>query len=173
MTAAPFDSFGTDWQLLRQQFLGDYLGMAVAGGRVHVGYPTNADGELDVVVQRIDLGTATGTCQQSATALCLAGRFRVEARWETRTGSGLGRAAPLADDTGYLWFFAAENVEMIVKVLDGCGVNGHFWTFLSGLTDVRVITTVTDTRTGAVRSYENPMGRPFAPVQDTSAFLCP
>jgi hypothetical protein len=81
---------------------------------------------------------------------------------------------PLTDQSGYFWFFGAANVEEIVKVLDGCAVNGHKWVYISGLTDVRVVTTVTDTRTGAFRTYQNPQGTPFALVRDTSAFAtCP
>ncbi len=176
LTAASFDSFGMDWKLLRQQFLGDYLGLGVAGRRVYAGYATSASGELDLVVQRIDFSSSASQCQPGSTTLCLDGaRFRVEARWETGDGgTGLGRAVTLTDETGYVWFFGADNVEMIVKVLDGCAVNGHKWVFLAGLTNVRVVATVTDTRTGAFRTYENPAGTPFAPVQDTSAFdTCP
>jgi hypothetical protein len=32
-------------------------------------------------------------------------------------------------DTGAFWFFAAANVELIVKVLDGCALNGAHWVF--------------------------------------------
>ncbi len=176
LTSAPFDSFGMEWQLFDRQFLGDYLGLAVTGQRAYAAYPTSAAGELDVVVQRIDFPSATGTCQASSTALCLTGgRFRVETTWETSNGNqGLGKAVNLTDQTGYFWFFGADNVEVVVKVLDGCPVNNRKWVFLSGLTDVRVVTTVTDTKTGAIKTYENPQGRPFRLVPDTSAFdTCP
>ena len=43
-----------------------------------------------------------------------------------------------------------------------------------GLTDVNVVLTVTDTMTGLVRTYVNPQGTAFQPIQDTSAFAtCP
>jgi hypothetical protein len=32
---------------------------------------------------------------------------------------------------------------------------------------------VTDTATGVVKTYRNPQGTAFAPLQDTSAFACP
>jgi hypothetical protein len=41
------------------------------------------------------------------------------------------------------------------------------------LTNVSVTLTVTDTVTGAVRTYTNPQGTAFAPIQDTNAFVCP
>ena len=106
------------------------------------------------------------------TALCLGkGRFRATAQWTTRDGqTGMGQPVPLTSDTGYFWFFDRNNVELIVKVLNGCGVNSEFWAFAGGLTDVKVVLTITDTLTGAVQTYNNPQGTAFLPIQDTSAF---
>jgi hypothetical protein len=111
-----------------------------------------------------------------ATTLCLNNsRYKVQAQWFTRDGaSGQGRVIPLTGDTGAFWFFSSQNVEMVVKVLNGCGLNSRYWAFAGGLTDVNVILTVTDTQTGAVRTYINPQGTPFEPIQDTNAFAnCP
>ena len=85
---------------------------------------------------------------------------------------GSGRAVALTGDTGAFWFFDAANVETIVKVVDACTLNDRRWVFAAGLTNVAVTTTVTDTATGAVRTYRNPVGRAFAPVQDTNALDC-
>lgn len=119
---------------------------------------------------------ATEACTPGNNRLCLAGsRFRIEATWTTQDGgTGPGRAVPLTSDTGYFWFFNSANVEMFVKVLNGCGVNNRFWVFAGGLTDTRVRLTVTDTRTGASKVYNNPQGTAFRPIQDTAAFAtCP
>jgi hypothetical protein len=118
---------------------------------------------------------STGACVASATALCLSnGRFKVTATWQTSTGSGNGTAVDLTSDTGYFWFFAASNVELVVKVLNACALNNQFWVFSGGLTNVAVTLTVTDTQTGAVRTYQNAQSTPYQPVQDTSAFAtCP
>jgi hypothetical protein len=110
------------------------------------------------------------------TALCLlGGRFRLTATWETSDGQhGTGRTRQLTDETGYFWFFAENNVEVVVKVLDACGPFGRFWVFAAGLTNVAVDLRVEDTLTGAVRTYSNPLGKPFQPLQDTNAFAtCP
>ncbi|MEX0879151.1 MAG: hypothetical protein WD451_05395, partial [Thermoanaerobaculia bacterium] len=72
-------------------------------------------------------------------------------------------------DTGYLWFFSEENVELIVKVLDGRGVNGHYWVFYGALSNVEYTITVTNTQTGAVRVYTNPSGT-LSSHADTRAF---
>ena len=115
-------------------------------------------------------------CVADTTSLCLDnGRFRVTTAWRTGDGStGHGRAINLTANSGYFWFFDAANVEMIVKVLDGCEVNQHDWVFAAGLTNVEVTTTVTDTYSGLSRIYTNAQATPFAPVQDTAAFeTCP
>jgi hypothetical protein len=119
--------------------------------------------------------TAPG-CVQGATTLCLAGgRFKVEAAYETPTGAaGQAHVVQLTDDSGYLWFFNAANVEAVVKVLDACALGGKYWVFAGGLTNVRTTVTVTDTQTGAVKTYSNPQSTAFLPIQDTAAFAtCP
>ncbi|MEM6455865.1 MAG: hypothetical protein AAF772_12275 [Acidobacteriota bacterium] len=106
------------------------------------------------------------------------GRFELSAGFRL-TPSGPSRLMPGAaladtDETAALWFFERENKEVFVKVLDGCANNGHYWVFLSGLTNVAVDLTVRDTASGATRSYSNPLGQPFQPRLDTSAFAtCP
>ena len=46
--------------------------------------------------------------------------------------------------------------------------------FASGLTNVRVLFTVADLSNDAVKTYINPLNRPFQPIQDTGAFAtCP
>ncbi|HBL29057.1 MAG TPA: hypothetical protein DD490_19655 [Acidobacteria bacterium] len=115
-------------------------------------------------------------CTPTSTALCLnGGRFRVAATFLTPAGaSGSAQVVQLTDETGYLWFFSASNVEAVVKVLDGCSLNNRYWLFAGGLTNVRTVITVTDTLTGAVRTYTNPQSTAFQPIQDTSAFAtCP
>jgi hypothetical protein len=118
----------------------------------------------------------SGSCVPGSTTLCLnGGRFRVQAAYATAQGlSGNGTAVPETTDTGTFWFFSASNVEAIVKVVSGCSFNQRYWVFAGGLTNVAVTMTVTDTRTGQVRTYTNPQGTPFAPIQDTNAFAtCP
>ncbi len=121
-------------------------------------------------------GEVLQACSEDDRSLCLNdGRFRVSAAWETAQGaSGDGRAVALTADTGYFWFFDDDNVEVVVKVLGACGVNQRYWVFAGGLTDVRVDITVEDTDSGEVRTFTNPQGQAFMPVQDTGAFdTCP
>lgn len=110
-------------------------------------------------------------CGASQEDLCLdSERFVVQATFRTRQGTtGSGRILPLTDDTGAFWFFDPANLEVVVKVLDGCAINGRHWVFAAGLTDVEVTLTVTDRTTGESKTYVNPLGTPFAPIQDVQA----
>lgn len=114
---------------------------------------------------------ASGRCFPGLERLCLSRhRFAVNVAWKDFEGaSGTGRAVPLTDDTGYFWFFAETNVELVLKVVDGRNVNGHFWLFFGALSTVEYTITVTDTETGATKTYTNPAGH-LASVADTSAF---
>ena len=123
-----------------------------------------------------DLSLASGLdgradCLSGANALCLTGnRFRVEVEWrDFRGGTGFGTARPLTSDTGSFWFFNQENTELFVKVLDARTVNDHFWVFYGALSNVEFTIRVTDTATGAVRTYRNPSGT-FASQGDVEAF---
>jgi ELWxxDGT repeat protein len=115
--------------------------------------------------------TAATVCVPSSQRLCLQGdRFAVTAVWKDFQGNtGTGTAVPLSGDTGYFWFFAPTNVEVVTKVLDGRALGGKFWFFYGALSDVEYTLTVTDTQTGAVKTYKNPSGQ-FGSVADTAAF---
>src|SRR5436305_2029084 len=118
-------------------------------------------------------GLAQGSCFPfpTATHLCLNGaRFQAEVTWSVPgLGTGAGQAVPLTDDTGSFWFFDNSNLELMIKVLDGRAVNGHFWVFYGGLSDVEYRITVTDTATGVQEIYVNPAGR-LASGSDVAAF---
>jgi hypothetical protein len=127
-------------------------------------------------VIRIDVVPAGG-CLPDATTLCLNGsRFQVATQWHTNDGkSGAGQAVSLTGDSGYFWFFGPDNVEIVTKVLNACSTTSPmFWVFASGLTNVGVDLTVTDTKTGQTKTYHNPINQPFVGIQDTGAFAtCP
>jgi ELWxxDGT repeat protein len=125
---------------------------------------------LPLVAARTDRAAAV-PCQPTSERLCLGGsRFAVEVSWKDFQGrTGKGKTVPLFDGTGAFWFFDAANIELVVKVLDGRPLNDHFWLFYGALSNVEYTLTVTDTQTGAVKTYRNPSGR-FASVGDTQAF---
>ena len=114
------------------------------------------------------------SCTPSPERLCLAGgRFAVEVDWrDFQGGAGRGQALARGADSGLFWFFAPTNLELMVKVLDGCGVNDRFWVFAAATTDVEYHLRVTDTANGAVRVWDNPLGVASPAVTEVSAFPC-
>jgi hypothetical protein len=133
---------------------------------VFAGVPADGEDRVRIFSQRLRR-QAAGSCVASATALCLQDeRFQVEVTWKDFSGhAGLGRGVPLTADTG----FSEDNVELVVKVLDGRAVNGHFWVFFGALSNVEYTVRVTDTETGEVWTRFNPPGV-LASVGDTAAF---
>ena len=58
--------------------------------------------------------------------------------------------------------------------MDGCDTNNRFWVFAAALTDVEYTLTVTDTETGATKTYSNSQGSIPESVIDRRAFTgCP
>jgi len=105
------------------------------------------------------------------------GRFRVEAAWRDFEGhTGQGHAVPLAGrpDTGLMWFFSPANVELTLKVLDGCALNQRYWVFVASGSTVQYSITVTDTAHGIAWTTEHESGKVPALIPDTSALAtCP
>lgn len=117
-----------------------------------------------------------GSAQTAGDALLLNGdRFAVTATWrDSQGGTGIGKPVPLTESAGYFWFFSAENVELVVKVLDACKKFDRYWVFAAGLTNLEVTLRVEDTEGGVAWEHTNPLERPFGPVLDGNAFAtCP
>ena len=91
------------------------------------------------------------------------------------TNSGPASAVPIAaNDSGLLWFFAPDNWELLVKVLNGCSLTSAYWVFLAATTDVEYTLTVTDTQTGKVAVYFHALHAAAQSVTDTGALTsCP
>ena len=121
------------------------------------------------------LGSGVAFGQEPAQTLCLNNdRFAVTARFRTTSSAETdATAVELTGDSGYFWFFNPANIEVVIKVLNGCSLTQHYWVFATGLTNVEVTLSVTDTESQTLKTYTNQLGVPFAPIQDTSAFACP
>lgn len=112
--------------------------------------------------------TTAAVCAPSTLCL-LGGRFQVEATFKQGGVTSTATAVPYGDTSGFFWFFDASNIELVVKVLDGRPLNGKFWFFYGALSDVEYTLRVTDTTTGAVRTYHNAPGN-LCGRADTAAF---
>lgn len=113
-------------------------------------------------------------CADTATTLCLQDRFLVEVDW--RVGSagptGVGTAHPNSDVSGTFSFFNEDNLELIVKVLDGCAVNGNWWVYAAPATNVELVLRVTDTNTGHTETFFNPFDSVGRTIAANEAFAC-
>ena len=114
-------------------------------------------------------------CHETATNRCLqGGRFGATITYRDFVGvAGTAQvAASQGEDTGLFYFFDKANWELMVKVLDGCALNGHYWVFGSASTDVEFRLEVTDTQTNSTRTYVNPLGQTAQAIADINAFPC-
>jgi len=136
-------------------------------GAVLVG--TQSKGAID---DRVAYSPSTSPCAPGS--LCLSGnRFQVTAFNTSGGPIAPASAVAITADTGYFTFLNPNNVEIVAKVVNACGL-GSFWVFAAGLTNQGVGIRVRDTQTGEIKEYINPIGRPFPPLQDTAAFAtCP
>ncbi len=128
---------------------------------------------------------AGGGCVANATTLCIDqnpgdGRFQIQVNYSTAQGGGLagaGDAIGLSSlgvtEGGLFWFFASNNPEMLIKIIDGCALNSSFWVFYAATTNVGFTVIVTDTFTGNQATYHNQDESAAPPVQDTGALPCP
>ncbi len=183
-------SSGSPVALASGQVVGQLHGQCLATASSNNCDPGNliADGAFSQTFSSIEqwLSPAGGgaPCVASSSVLCIDDkpgdkRFAVHTTVNTAEDGGLhGPAADIAlaslgiDQGGIFWFFAANNPEMLIKVLNGCSLGGHYWVFFAALTNVGFSVTVTDTQTGNFKTYSNPDQTTAQPVQDTAALPC-
>lgn len=115
------------------------------------------------------------TCTATSTIACLNNnRFGVKVDWKTSSATGQATAIKYTADSGFYWFFNAENIEIFAKVLNGCAVNSRYWVFSAAATDVEYTLSVTDSKTGTVKTYFHAGGTQTVGITDTNAFAtCP
>lgn len=137
---------------------------------------SNNDG-LSSTSHDLTVSGSVPLCDQAVDQMCLNNaRFAVSADWTAPDGTtGHGNAVRLTGDSGYFWFFQASNIELTVKVLNGCGIDTAYWVFAAGLTNVRVVLNVKDGLTGVIYTSTSEQGVAYVPIQDTNAFpaSCP
>ncbi|MYB20794.1 MAG: PKD domain-containing protein, partial [Holophagales bacterium] len=121
----------------------------------------------------VEAANPAGTCQADGETICLQdSRYQVRATWRSPEGEVLPARVAHAgtNDSGLLWFHDAENWEVLVKVLDGCALNGADWVFAASATDLGFDLEITDTVSGAVRRYAMSAGSPAPALTDAAAF---
>lgn len=112
-------------------------------------------------------------CVPSGPVVTLGDGYHVSMCYETPTGVvGNARNWGLrSNKSGLLYFFESNNVEVLIKVLDGCGVNGHRWVFVAPVTDLAFNLQVDGPR-GERWTHRNRGGETATAKRDTMAFSC-
>ena len=147
--------------------------MTVSGPTEYTYTATDAAGVTASLSFVIEVVEAEGNCRSSSDAMCLQGsRYEVTVDWWTADGqAGTAQVADVGTaDSGLFWFFNSTNWELLIKVLDGCGVNGHHWVFGAATTDVGYEVRVVDTESESVREYRNEPGQAGKAIADVTAF---
>jgi YD repeat-containing protein len=113
------------------------------------------------------------------TACLLGGRFQVRVHFANPNANGAATIMSFSgetaanDQSAFFYFTNPANFEMGVKMVAGCGLNGNYWFYVSGLTNQEWLVQVIDTDTGTERYYYNPLNRLSETTADTAAFPCP
>lgn len=136
-----------------------------------------ADGILDSAVFLAG-GSFTdgGGCVPDAWTVCLlGGRFEIKVNWEDY--QHVHRDAFVASagtpESALFYFRQAANWEFLIKIINGCTLNGKYWVYFAAATDVGYIVTVRDTQsTAPPKQYTNPLGTASPAVNDSGAFNC-
>ncbi|MCY3933861.1 MAG: hypothetical protein OXH70_19285 [Acidobacteria bacterium] len=107
------------------------------------------------------------------TAPLVFGDYSVSMCYETPDGDvGEARSGIWASgQSGLLWFFSRDNPEVLIKVLDGCEINGRRWVFVGPATTLAFNLRVTDTE-GRSWTHRNRQGQTADARRDTAAFGC-
>jgi hypothetical protein len=128
------------------------------------------------VIALLSLGTIASAqtfppipCTPGSTTACLlSNRFSIQIAYRNQfatpptTGSFVtARLNPAATnpDTALFGFANAQDVEVVVRLVDARPFAPRFDVYFGGMTDVEYTVTVTDTQTGLVKTYKNDPGK--------------
>ena len=78
----------------------------------------------------------------------------------------------LTEESGTFWFSRETNIEITLKLLDGVAFNGHFWVFLSDMTDLSYHLEIREVATGHSWNHSN-LGGAVPIRRDITAFPIP
>ena len=108
------------------------------------------------------------------TACLFNGQFAVGVYFEANASfKGEATMVPLTNQSAAAYFVNPQNLEVFIKLVDNCAAGNKVWVFIAGLTNLRIIVTITDMSTGLTRYYINPNNTVFRTIVDqTVAFDC-
>ena len=129
-------------------------------------------GATDYPAPPVSVRSSSWLVSPSTSLLDLDG-YTVSMSWRAPDGQAGEAKAGIWESTyaGMLWFFDKANPEVLVKVLDGCAVNGYRWVFVAPVTTLQFDLTVT-APDGTTWRHTNAQGRTASTKSDTAAFKC-
>ena len=142
---------------------------------VDAGFPAVPVKPPVVVAQPISGGQGTDCVPQPVATL--RGGYTVNMCVEYLDNDGETVVAEALDydldsqQSAILYFFDRNNAEVLIKVLDGCGINDHRWVFVAPVTTLAFNLTV-ESPDGEVWMHENSLNQTAAAESNTMAFAC-
>lgn len=121
---------------------------------------------------------AQAACVASNTRLCLInGRFSATLKWNDGSGpKDAFVAGPKTDGAssaaGLFYFYSSDssNWEILAKMIDGCGTNGHFWMLVAASTGFGWELSVKDESSGVTKTFSHPLNGQASGIADFEAF---
>ncbi|MDE2852324.1 MAG: fibronectin type III domain-containing protein [Acidobacteriota bacterium] len=78
-----------------------------------------------------------------------------------------------SQQSGLLYFFERSNAEVLIKVLDACGVNGFRWVFVAPVTDLAFnLSVVSPNPDDEIWTHSNRLSQTAQARSDNAAFAC-
>jgi hypothetical protein len=150
------------------------LGQSLAARAEALGPSVNERLRAEIEATRLSggkVGEKACLCRNTVTAMCLNCRFGIAAQWQNpfNGASGTAGEVPLTGESGYFWFDDPFNMEIPIKILDGCGSappTQSWWVFAAGLTDLGITLVILDWESGITKVYTNPPGQVFNTIID-------
>ncbi len=161
--------------------IGGVLDYEVSGPVIGQGYLVRADGlpsiearpgVMEVSLRGIGGGPPTPIPAQEKLELGEENRFSIKASVKIDGEVIFAQPRRLTADSGVFWFFRPDNLELTMKILDACRIDGYFWLFVTGLTNLEVEIEVFDRETSSRATYTNAEGSFFEPIRDFRSLPC-
>ena len=77
-----------------------------------------------------------------------------------------------SEQSAILYFFNRDNAEMLIKVLDGCRINGHRWVFVAPVTTLAYNLSISPPDGGEPWTHSNSLNQTAAAASNIKAFAC-
>ena len=77
-----------------------------------------------------------------------------------------------SEQSAILYFFDRDNAEVLIKVLDGCRLNGHRWVFVAPVTTLAFNLSIDPPGGGEPWKHDNRLNQTAAAKSDNEAFHC-